>query len=902
MSIFNKREREVREELESHLRMAAQDRMERGETRTNAEAEAQREFGNRTLVQEAAMEVSGIAWLERFMQDLRYGLRVMRRNPGASLVSILTLTLGIGASTAIFSVVYGVLLRPLPYDKPEQLVRVFEVDGKGHQGRFTGPNFDDVRAQNHSFQGIAKYGSEPETVRGGADSQRVNVSYVSKDFLSVMGVGPALGRAFSQEEQHPGAAPAILVSYSFWKESLSSATDLTKARITVGDRAATVIGVLPAGFHFPDSTDIWFPSEIEVDTPSRTAHNWRVVARLRDGVSREQAQADVSAIGHRLKQQYGQDIDMQAGAVVSLRDELTGPVRPALLILMGAVGFLLLVACANVVNLLLAQATAREGELAVRAALGASRQRLIRQFLAEALVLCLAGGACGLLASWFGVQALIALAPAGTPRLNEVGVNWPVLAFALALSVLLAIALGLFTAWRATGRDLQASLAVGGRQGSMHRSQRLGRFIIAGQLGVTLLLLVGAGLLGRSLLRVLSTDPGFRTQQIVTMNLALPETIKNKNARVELLSQLLEGARALPGVEEVGGTNSLPLASDGGPTGTFAVVNEQQLSPQSRELIRQSATYMGDGSDLSPAQLKQIDEFFTPLFHGTAHTEQAEYIVASEGYFRALAIPLVHGRLFDQRDTTDAAPVALISESLARQLWPHEDPIGHTIEFGNMDGDLRLLTIVGVVGDVHNTSLEVQPAPTVYVDYRQRPRATFQFDVVIHSAADPATTISEVRKIVSRLDPNLAPRFSTFTQVFSASLHDRRFNLVLLGTFAISALVLAIIGIYGVIAFSVALRTREIGVRMALGATTTKIQQLILGQATLTAVAGIVAGIAASFLLTRTMQSLLYQVSSTDPLTFAAVAVLLLAVAVLAAYVPARRATRVDPNIALRYQ
>lgn len=901
MSIFNKREREINEELESHLRMAAQDRVDRGQSRAEAETQARRELGNQALVQELTMETSSAAWLERFLQDIRYGLRVMRRNPGASLVSILTLTLGIGASTAIFSVVYGVLLRPLPYDKPEQLVRVFEVDGKGHEGRFTGPNFDDVRAQNHSFQGIAKYGSELETVRGSAEPQRVNVSYVSKDFLSVMGVGPVRGRAFSPEDQHQGVAPAVLVSYSFWRQSLNSSTELSNLHIAVGDRAAAVIGVLPSGFRFPDDTDIWFPSEIEVDSPSRSAHNWRAVARLRDGISPEQAQADVSAIGRRLKQQYGQDIDMQAGAVVPLQDEITGPVRPALLMLMGAVGFLLLVACANVANLLLTQATAREGELAVRAALGASRKRLIRQFLAEALLLCLAGGACGVLASWFGVQALVALAPAGTPRLNEVGVNWPVLLFALALSILLAIALGLFTAWRATGRDLQASLAEGGRQGSVHRSQRLGRFIIAGQLGVTLLLLIGAGLLGRSLLRVLSTDPGFRTQQIVTMNLVMSNAPGQAARRVEFLDRLIGRVRALPGVEEVGATSALPLASGGGAEGGFAMVNSQQLSPQSQELIRQFAAN-GDPTNLSPKQFQQLNDFLTPLFHDTAHMGHAEYIIASDGYFRTLGIPLVRGRLFDQRDTADSPQVAVISESVARRSWPHEDSIGHTIEFGNMDGDLRLLTIIGVVGDVHYQSLEVPPDPIVYVDYRQRPQATLQFDVAIRSAADSATTVSETRKIVTELDPNMAPTFSTFTQVFSASLHDRRFNLVLLGTFAVSALVLAIIGIYGVIAFSVARRTREIGVRMALGATTTKIQQLILGQATLTGVAGIVAGIAASFLLTRTMRSLLYQVSSTDPLTFAAVALLLLAVAVLAAYIPARRATKVDPNVALRYQ
>jgi putative ABC transport system permease protein len=574
-----------------------------------------------------------------------------------------------------------------------------------------------------------------------------------------------------------------------------------------------------------------------------------------------------------------------------------------LLILLGAVGFLLMVACANVMNLLLAQAAARGGELAVRAALGASRIRLVRQFLAETLLLTLAGGVLGVIIAYFGVRGLLAMAPPNTPRLTEVSVNLLVLLFALGVCIFVAAGLGVFTALRSTAGDVQAALAEGGRgQGNARRNQHAGRMIISGQLAITLLLLVGAGLEGRSLLRVLSVDPGFRTEQVLTIDLALSHADgeTDKVRRVQFINTLFERLHALPGVHDVGGTDALPLGTGIGSDGGFAEINPQQLSAKDRDLMNQPLHFFGGDPD--PALLKDFIAFFDRLFHDPTRTGYADYAVVSEGYFRVLGVPLRRGRLFDERDTAEATPVALISESLANTKWPNQDALGRTIEFGNMDGDLRLLTIVGVVGDVREQSVEAPPRPTIYVNYRQRPQVATSFSVVMRTSADPATILADARKILNELDPNLPPKLNTFTEVFASSLSVRRFNLILVGIFAGTALLLAVAGIYGVLAYSVARRTREIGVRIALGASSGNVLGLVLRQAMLTALAGVAAGIVGSFVLTRLMQSLLFEISPTDPLTFAGVALVLLLVAALASYLPARQATRVDPIIALRYE
>jgi putative ABC transport system permease protein len=896
-------ERESGEEIRGGLRLAAKEGPETVEHPAQGPSATPRRSGDSELAGTSTREDSRVGWLERSTLDLRYGFRMLGKSPAYTLISVLTLALGIGASTAIFSVVYGILLRPLPYYKPEQIVRVMEVNAKGQQMQFADPNFEDMRAEARLLQGMAEMRSAEAPVSAGGDPERVNLAVVSKDFFSVMAVKPVAGRLFSPEEQQFGAAPAALVSYTYWQRHFHGARDLGALKLTVSNRPATVVGVLPPGFNFPDGSQVWMAREAAVRLPSRSAHNWQVVARLRDGASLEQARAELSAIARRLSREYSAEkIHMVDAAVLPLKDALTADVKPALLVLQGAAGLLLLVACANVMNLSLAQASARAGELAIRVALGATRWRLVRQFLAEALFPCLLGGGLGVMAAYFGVSALVALAPPNIPRLDEVSVNLPLLGFALALSLVVAAGLGVLTALRSTSGDVQNALGESGRrQGAGVRSQRAGRIIVAGQIATTLTLLVGAGLLGRSMLRVLSVAPGFETEHVATMDLKLPDLdTQTEGRRAQFLEQLVSRLRALPGVRAVGGANALPLKSGQYAGGTFAVVNPQQLSPAQRELIERSATVSPKNPD--PAFVKDLTAFMEELFRDPARTSQADYVVASEGYFQALGIPLRGGRLFDEGDGPDAPHVAVISESVARQKWPGQDPIGHTIEFGNMDGDLRLLRIIGVVGEVRARGLEAAPRPTVYVSYRQRPRSASQFNIVLRTNSDPAAVFAPARGVLNQLDPTIPPRLSTFSQIFSESLNSRRFTLLLVGVFALTALLLAMAGVFGVLAYSVAQRTREIGVRIALGATAGNILRMVLGQGLVTAAVGTAVGLAGAFALTRTMRSLLFEVSPDDPLTIAGVALLLILVALLASYIPARRATRVDPMVALRYE
>jgi predicted permease len=831
--------------------------------------------------------------MNTLLHDLRYGWRMLVKNPGFTAVAVLTLALGIGATTAIFSVVYGVLLRSLPYPWPEQLVSIKEVAADGHLMQFTDPNFDDLRAANRNFVGMAKLSSWEITVSSGSVSSRVGVASVSRDFFHIMGVAPMLGRTFSEEELHEGGRPAAIASYGYWQQHLGGATDLSQIELRMENRTVSVVGVMPPGFGFPARSDLWTPAELWGETPSRTSHNWAMaVARLRDGVSLAQARSEMSALAHGLYEQYKPEIDMRDASVMPLRTALTTNIRTALLILLASVGFLLLVACANVANLLMARAAERQRELAVRAALGAGRGRLVRQFLAESLLLSLTGSALGVLLAVWGVDTLLALAPASLPRLDEVSINLPVLAFALGLCVLVAAGLGVLTALRATATDPQAALAEGGRgaTGSI-ASHRLARGLVGGQVAVTLVLLAGAGLLGRSLLRVLSVDPGFRTANIVTMELEVPgsmptsavsttESIKDTRPAV-FMSHLFDRLRSMPGVEEVGGVSNLPLGDAGDCSdGKFLLLDRPpQLDPT------------------RPEDQARFERFWTTTPGGSA-----DYCVASEGYFKALAIPLLNGRLFDERDGPDAPHAAVVSQSMARATWPGRDPLGRTIEFGNMDGDMRLLTVVGVVGDAHYQSLEKPPEPTVYVNYRQRLRGGRDFNIVLRAAAPSDVVLTNARRALRDLAPEVAPRFQTFQEVFSASLKTRRFNLTLVGVFAATALLLAVAGVYGVMAYSVVRRTHEIGVRMALGASAPHVLRLVLSQGMLTTVIGLAIGIAGAFVLTRAMQSLLFGVSATDPLTLAGVALVLGLAALLASYLPARRATKVDPIVALRHE
>ncbi|MGD0221576.1 MAG: ABC transporter permease [Terriglobia bacterium] len=824
--------------------------------------------------------------METLWQDLRYGIRLLAKAPGFAAVAILTLALGIGSSTSIFSIADAVLLRPLPYPNPQQIVRVWEQAPNGHRMNLANSNFDDFRTQNNTFASLAEYEEWSTSVSGGSEPVRVEIANVSGGFFKSLGVEPFRGRVFASDEQRPHGSPAIIVSYGYWKRYLGGAADFSKFHLAMEGAAYSIVGVMPAGFDFPPGAAAWIPSELQPELPSRGAHNWRCLGRVRAGITVAQARANLSAIAHRIKDQYGNEVDLNDAAVVPLADAMVGEVRTALLTLLGAVGLLLLVACANVAALLLARTSARRKELAVRAALGAGRGRLIQQFLAESFALSFAGGVLGILIARWGVKVLPAILPTNLPRQEGIAINTSVLLFALAATVAVAFSLGLFAAWRAGGGDLQVSLGAGSRSYTgLGASQRLRSFLVIGEIATTLVTLVGAGLLGRSFLRLISTSPGFRQENLITMEFSPPIphvwkgwTVGASVRQIHLMDDVLTRLRAIPGAETVGLAGALPVAAgDDLADGDFLILNGQK----------------------PPANLDD----WPRIAQNTSRVGHASYCVASEGYFHTLGIPLIRGRLFGEQDNLNSPNVAVISESLARQRWPHQDPIGQVIEFGNMDGNLQPLTIVGIVGDVRARGLDLPPSPIIYVDYRQRGmNPNSSPTIVMRSAAPTVEIVSAARGIFHDLAPEAPVKFSTFADEMGGWLADRRFLLLLVGLFAAVALILAAVGIYGVVAFSVARRTQEIGICVAMGARRSDILRLVLGEGARMAALGVVIGIGASLAITRLMSTLLFGISATDPLTFAGVAALLSIVALAASYIPANRAMRVDPLTALRYE
>ena len=825
--------------------------------------------------------------MTNFLSDFRFGIRTLAKNPGFAAIAILTLALGIGASTAIFSVMDAVLLRPLPYPNPQQIVTLKEVEAHGHRAHLADPNFQDFRSQNHTLAALATFGSGSASIAGGSEPVRVDVGYITQDFFKVMGVEPFRGREFAPGELVEHGAPAIIVSYGFWRNFLGGTDDLSSVHLTMDKESYSVIGVMPKGFSFPQGVSAWIAYERFGWQTSRDSHNGEGIGRLRPGVTLAQAQADLSTIAKRIHAQFGKtenpDYFLSDAVVTPLAEELVGPVRPALLTLFAAVIVLFLVACANVAGLLLARTSARRKELAVRAALGAGRGRLIQQLLAESLALAVAGGVLGILLALWTTSLLPAILPSSLPQQQGIAINGVVLLFTLIATLVVAAGLGLFAAWRASEVNLSNSLSAGSRSFSAG-SQKARSTLVIAEIAATLMLLVGAGLLGRSFMRLISVSPGFNEQNLLVMQFSVPMTqsFKITPAGIAQQAQFVDGAlarvRAIPGVASAGITGALPIADAGGfPDGLFIILNGRTLPSNFDEL--------------------------RPMWLDSNQTGSAEYAVASAGFFQASGIPLLRGRMFSSQDGPDAPHVALITQTLARSRWPHSNPIGQQIFFGNMDGIMKPLTIVGVVGDVRADGLDQPASPVIFVDYRQRGLPPNSSPAIIfRTTILPSAIIPSVRSIFHQLDPTVSLEFSTFAEALGGWMAQRRFLLLLAGVFAGAALLLAAVGIYGLVAQSVARRTQEIGVRMALGAQRSDVLRLILGESARLAAIGLVIGIGLSFAATQLISSLLFGVKATDPVTFVIVALVLSAVALLASYIPARRAMRLDPVNALRYE
>ncbi len=828
--------------------------------------------------------------MEALMQDLKYGMRVLVKNPGFTLIAVVILALGIGASSAIFSVVDAVLLRPLPYPNPQRIVTVWEKEEDGRRARLADPNFLDFRSQNHTLEGLATFFSSPDSVSGGSEAVRVNIGIVSQDFFKVLGVEPFRGREFSADEARLHGTPAMIVSYGYWQQYLGGTTDFSRAHLSMDGQTYSVVGVMPQGFDFAGANvAVWAPREPYGWSDSRSSHNSEGIARLRDGVSVEQARTDLDTIARRIHAEYGKneisDYFLSDATVVPLADFVVENVRVALIALFGAVIVLFLVACANVAGLLLARTSARRKELAVRAALGAGRGRLVQQLLAESVALALAGGALGTLLGTWTIQLLPAILPANLPRRQGIAINGTVLLFTLAATLAVAVGLGLFTAWRAGKVDLGDALSAGSR-GYSSASQKARSSLVIGEIAATLLLLVSAGLLGRSFLRLISVSPGFDGANLQVLKFSLPQsqdelTPQQKQAEIarqtQFLDNALERVRAIPGVESAGVAGALPVAdADGFNDGTFLILNGHPAPTNFDEWSR--------------------------MAQNVKQTGQADRAVASAGFFRATGIPLIQGRMFDAQDGPDAPNVALISQNLAREKWPNQNPVGQVIDFSNMDGILKPLTIIGIVGDVRAGGLDQPMSPMVYVDYRQRGMGNGSPAIVLRTALPSGAIVPPARGIFHQLDPDIPVEFSTYAEALGGWTAQKRFLFLLAGVFAAVALTLAAVGLYGLLSYAVTRRTQEIGVRVALGAQGSDVLRLIVGEGARLALIGVAIGIAASLAVTRLMSSLLFGIKATDPLTFAAVAVLLFLVALFASYVPARRAMRVDPIVALRYE
>jgi len=881
-SLSPTREAEIVEELSQHLEDQYEQSLHGGTTEEDAYQAVLLELRESDLLAPALRRIekrmprnavvmgteSKTNLLGDLWQDCRYGMRMLLRNPGFTIVAVLALALGIGANSAIFSVVNTILLRPLPYKNPGALVMIWEEATHLGFPRNTPPpaNFIDWREQSRVFEAMAAMAERSFNLTGVGEPERLDGRRVSANLFSLLGVDAQLGRGFLPEEDQPGTRVVVL-SYGLWQRHFGSDPGIIGRPLTLSGESYTVVGVMPRSFQFPTRGDqLWVPIAFPAEeAKQRGNHYLEVVARIKPGHSLKQAQAEMDTIAARLARQYPED-NVRIGAVVTpLHEQVVGDIRPALLVLLGAVGFVLLIACANVANLLLARAAVRQKEIALRLALGASRSRLTRQFLAESVLLAALGGGVGLALSLAGINVLKAFIPENISQAQAINIDGKVLLFTVLVSLATGLVFGLAPATQASNFNLNETLKEGGRDsGSGSRGNRLRSLLVISEVAVSFILLIGAGLLINSFLHLRNLDPGYRADHLLTMKVALPETkYPDKERRAPFYSELIRRVQTLPGVQSVAVASNLPLTYNG------------------------DSVPIGIEGRADPPPDQRPDVILR---------------VVSPGYFSTMGIALVQGRDFTEQDKGESLRVVVISEKTARHFWPGEDPIGKRLKPGSTTSDGPWREVIGVVKDVRQNDFVAEPKMQMYMAYPQvgsfAPNA-----LVVRTNVEPLSLGAAVRRTVWEIDKDQpVSDIRSMDEIVSEAVARQRFSMLLLGVFAGLALVLAAVGIYGVMSYSVAQRTREIGIRMALGAKSSDVLKMAVGQGLRLVFAGVVIGLAAALILTRVMASLLFGVSATDPATFATISLVLFSAALLASYIPARRATKVDPMVALRHQ
>jgi putative ABC transport system permease protein len=814
--------------------------------------------------------------MDTWLKDVRYAFRRLRKSPGFSLIVLLTLALGIGANSAIFSVVNTVLLRPFPYRDPERLVIVDHLypSLNNLEAGASAPGFRDLRDKTAIFDGVfVMQGWSPALTGNSGEPLRLQGTRASGLIFKTLGVSPILGRPFTPEEDVPGKNHVVVLGYGFWERQFGGDPGVVGKRMILNNEPYDVIGVMPASFRDfrgPAPSDLWTPLALTPDAFSdnrRTNEYLTLVARLKPGISVERARGDMKTFASQLRAQYPTQYPTDwTLKVTPMSDKVSGDIRPALLVLLGAVGFVLLIACANVANLLLARAASRIKEVAIRSALGATRRDLLRQLMAESLLLAMAGGALGLGLAWLGMKGLVMLKPANVPRISELRIDGVVTLFTLGIAVVTGLVFGLVPALQASRANLQDTLKEGGRSGSADRSgQALRRTLVVAEVALALTLLTGAGLLIKSLALLQEVNPGFDSSSLLTFNVSIPRAkYQSDTSQIQYWDRAIETMKAIPGVRSVGMTSTMPFTDDWS-TGSFAV----------------------EGYQPPPN---------TPGPWGDQR-------VVSPGFFATLKVPLIKGRNFTDQDDAGGPPVVIVDEEMVKRYWPNVDPIGKRVTFNNPQRDsvVRWMTVVGVVGHTKHAGLDDKDRVQMYHPSHRYGFTSNSMSFAIRADGDPTRVLPAVRAALHAIDPDV-PIFdiSTMDANIAKSMGQRRFAMMLLGLFAAMAVVLASIGIYGVMSYSVTQRSHEIGIRMALGAARRNVLRMVMGQGLLLVGAGVLIGVVGAFGLTRLIASQLFGVRPTDPVTFLSVALTLVGVAALATFVPAMRATRVDPVVALR--